>query len=136
MVSDLSHKNRHEAALWSTNMHHFVKHWLRGIAPMAIAVAMLTSLTGQAQAGHDEERDDYGWYAPRYGWYGPQYERHDWHGGDHHDWHSGPHFGPHSGPHWGGTPVHIMVHTKKPITTGTKVHITIGMMISAASHRS
>ncbi len=34
-----------------------------------------------------------------------------------------------------GMPAHIMVRTKKTITIGTMVHITIGMMISAASHR-
>ena len=30
-------------------MHHALKHWARRIAPIAVAAAMLTNLTGQAQ---------------------------------------------------------------------------------------
>jgi hypothetical protein len=68
---------------------------------MAIVAAMLMLLSGQALAGHDEDRGDYGseggggygWYGPRYGWYGPQYENHDWHSGEHHDFWGSQHNG-------------------------------------------
>jgi hypothetical protein len=105
--------NHHESGTPGIRkMHHTLKHWARQGAPMAIAAVMLTLLTGQALAGHDEDRGDYGWeggggYGPPpwqggggYGWYAPPHEEHDWHGGAHHDWHSGPHFGPHEGFHW------------------------------------
>lgn len=70
-------------------MGHALRYWL----PVAAVAAMLVGLYGPAQAGHDEDRYDYGWYPP-------QYEHHAWHGGEHHDSHSGPHVGPHSAPHW------------------------------------
>jgi hypothetical protein len=72
-------------------MHHTLKHWVRLMTPMAAAAAMLALVSGQALAGHDGDRDDYGHHGGHHGGWG----HHGW-GGD--GWRSGPNVGVYVGP--------------------------------------